>query len=68
MVNYQVYENGSLNIHDGMWGMNYTLENWQNGTRYYHFWLNGVTPVRTYRYLWDNRNELNTTRGGKNNV
>ena len=64
MVNFKIGDNNSIDIHDGMWGLNYTIENIHNNTRYYHFWPKNSTPIRTYKFLRDNRNELNTTTGG----
>ena len=57
MVNYQFVDNNTLKIHDGLYKYNYTMYDWKNDGRYYHFWIN-ENPVRTYVYLYDNREEL----------
>ena len=52
MVNYQLTESGSLNIHDGLYKTDYTCYEWQ-GYKFYHFWTEG-TPIRNYKVLQDN--------------
>jgi hypothetical protein len=52
MVNYQLNDDGSLNIHDGLYNNDYVFYNWQVDG-YYHFWLN-EKPVRYYKFLYDN--------------
>ena len=53
MVNYQFSEDGNLSIHDGLYQQNYTLYNWQE-SYFYHFWMPGEIPCRSYRQLQDN--------------
>lgn len=57
MVNYKIIDNNTMEIHDGMYKLDYTSTDWKNDGQYYHFWLNGK-PLRNYRYLYDNRDEL----------
>jgi len=45
-VNYQLI-NGELEIHDGFYQIDYTLENWEDKAYYnYHFWATNETPAR----------------------
>jgi len=54
MVNYQIIDNETLLIHDGLYKNDYILAGWQL-QGYYHFWVN-ETPVRNYIVMQDNRN------------
>lgn len=53
MVNYQIYDNTTMIVYDGLLDNMYYINNWQWDMDYYHFWLNS-TPWRNYRYLLDN--------------
>ena len=57
MVNYKLLSDGRLSIHDGLLEADYTIAGWQYGD-YYHFWLNGCTPLRNYRIVQDNSKEF----------
>lgn len=57
MVNYRLIDSDTLEIHDGLYNIDYNINDWRNSGDYYHFWLNHA-PVRTYKFLYDNRNEL----------
>ena len=61
MVNYLVIDNETLKIHDGLYNADYVYSGWNDDGLYYHFWFNGSSPWRNYKFLYDNREELNTT-------
>jgi len=52
MVNYQI-EGENLNIHDGLYQVDYTIYDYKNSGLFFHFWFD-VKPVRNYKFLWDN--------------
>ena len=52
MVNYQI-EGENLNIHDGLYQMDFTIYDYKNSGLFFHFWLD-TKPVRNYKFLWDN--------------
>jgi len=54
--NYRYVDKDVIEIHDGLYDMNYTFVGWQL-SGYYHFWMN-ETPVRNYCRLYDNRNAV----------
>lgn len=54
MVNYQMYDNTTMIVYDGLLDNLYYINNWQWDYNYYHFWLDS-TPWRNYRFLLDNR-------------
>jgi hypothetical protein len=55
MVNYKIINNGkTLLIHDGLKNSDYRFDGWYKSDDYYHFWINGEKPVRTYSFLRDN--------------
>lgn len=54
MVNYQLMDDGTLKIHDGLYKYDYVYEGWER-VDYYHFWGDDEIPKWNYRFLWDNR-------------
>jgi hypothetical protein len=53
-VNYKLNKtDGSLDIHDGLYSLDYTIYDWHN-VYFYHFWVD-QTPIRTYNFLRDNK-------------
>jgi len=54
MVNYQMHDNTTMIVYDGLLDNMYWINNWQWDYDYYHFWLDN-TPWRNYQYLLDNR-------------
>lgn len=54
MVNYQIVDNETIRIHDGMQNAEYEIHNWQLDGMYYHFWINEQIK-RNYWILRDNR-------------
>ncbi len=48
VVNYQL-EGENLNIHDEMYGIDYTIEDYKNSGICFHFWEN--EPIRNYKFL-----------------
>lgn len=58
MINYIMHDNETLIIYDGSLDNMYRIVGWQWDTDYYHFWLDGVQPVRNYRRLFDNRGDV----------
>lgn len=57
MVNYQL-EGENLIIHDEFYKLDYTIYDFKNSGLYFHFWEEGQTPVRNYKFLWDNSHIL----------
>ena len=56
MINYIMYDVDRLIIYDGLLDNMYYINGWQWDTSdYYHFWIDGEQPVRTYGRLIDNR-------------
>jgi hypothetical protein len=60
MVNYKNVTADSMEIHDGLYGQNYTLYDWQDQKMFFHFWKKESMPVRNYRVMQDNRYEILT--------
>lgn len=59
IVNYKILNNGeTLLIHDGLNNAEFPCYAWYKTGQSYHFWVNGEKPVRTYKYLKDNRDVI----------
>jgi hypothetical protein len=59
MVNYKLDKNNSriMYVHDGLYKADYEFGGWQDDG-FYHFWTENEKPVRSYRFLRDNRGEV----------
>jgi hypothetical protein len=57
MVNCKNVTADSIEIHDGLYGLDYTLYGWQE-QGFYHFWQKDETPLRYYHVMQDNRNQV----------
>lgn len=55
MVNYQVINETSLMIHDGLYDVDYILKDWTK-KGFFHFWEG--RPVRNYLVMQDNRDVI----------
>lgn len=54
MVNCKNVTADSMEIHDGLYGVDYTLYDWQD-QGFYHFWGKDSKPIRNYIVMQDNR-------------
>lgn len=50
MVNYRLANNG-LRIHDGLYGIDYTIDDYRVAKKYFRFWRADEVPVRHYKFL-----------------
>lgn len=53
VVNYQINEDKTLQIHDEYLGIDYVIREWEYDSctfDYYHFYINGEKPTRYYNY------------------